>query len=156
VADLFQIVKAYFSPSRDCVDNVIGFMDRTKKTLDVAIYSLTQKEIIGALERTSQRGIKVRMVVDADQYKSVTVMKEAIAGLQKLGCDIRVDKQSGYMHNKYSISDLRGRQPAVLTGSYNFTAHATKVNRENLVRIRNKMCVKQFQDNFEEIWKRNE
>jgi phosphatidylserine/phosphatidylglycerophosphate/cardiolipin synthase-like enzyme len=61
------------------------------------------------------------------------------------------------MHNKAAVSDLgKKRGSAVLTGSFNWTKNAVRRNRENLVRIRVRAVIQQFQDNFEVVWKANE
>lgn len=53
------------------------------------------------------------------------------------------------MHNKYVVIDKR----LVVTGSYNWTTHASTSNQENLIVVENEMLVKMFSEQFEEMWK---
>lgn len=161
VYDPLGKVKAYFSPGRDAVDTVIGFIDRSKHSLDVAIFSLTYQPIVDALIRAHKRGLTggdgsgpIRVLVDKDQM-TVKAQQLAVQSLLEAGLIVSMDRESGYMHNKYAISDWGHKQPAVLCGSYNWSAHATKANRESLVRIRVKATIKQFVTNFSDIWVKN-
>lgn len=158
--DPLRHVKAYFSPGLDAVGTVVGFIDRTRYSLDVAIFSLTHQPIIDALLRAHQRGVTggkggfIRILVDKDQMEN-PAQARAVKQLVEAGLDVRLDREAGYQHNKYAVSDFGHRQPAALCGSYNWSARATKVNRESLVRIRVKACIQQFVDNFEEVWSKN-
>jgi phosphatidylserine/phosphatidylglycerophosphate/cardiolipin synthase-like enzyme len=152
----FEHVKAYFSPSRDPKENVVGFIDRTRRTLEVAMFVVSDKEIADALIRAASRGVAVRVVMDLEQSKREYDLDDYLKGK----VDVRIDPRSGFMHNKYAISDAGMANSAVLTGSFNWSVAATKRNRENLmiVRVRSKrhkLCavIQQFSDNFEAIWK---
>lgn len=155
-----HLVKAYFSPGRDALEVTIGFIDRTRKALDVAIFSITHPEVVAALLRAHQRGVTggdggtIRIVTDKDQMRNAA-QRAAVKRLTEAGIRVLVDTESGYAHNKYAIADARTKRPAVLTGSYNWSVRATKQNRENLVRIRVKGCIEQFAKNFEAIWHAN-
>jgi phosphatidylserine/phosphatidylglycerophosphate/cardiolipin synthase-like enzyme len=153
--DPFASVKGYFSPGRDCVETVTGFITRTRKTLDCAVFSLTNPDIIEALLAAVKRGVKVRMVTDKDQYAQNPKQREAVAALQGVAVEVRIDRQSGYMHNKYAISDYGQRGSAILCGSFNWTKNAVKRNRESLIRLRVKPVIAQFQQNFETVWAAN-
>lgn len=153
-------VKSYFSPGRDPQENICGFINRTEETLDFAVYSFTDPVIAETLKkRVVEKKIKVRGVVDADQA-SQAAMAKILGDLKAVGAEIRADRESGFMHNKYAISDGL----AVITGSYNWTARAQSRNRENLVIIRKPTRKKNhvvdpvlsmFKANFEEIWSAN-
>jgi phosphatidylserine/phosphatidylglycerophosphate/cardiolipin synthase-like enzyme len=150
-------VKAYFSPGRDALEVTVGFIDRTARTLDVAIFSITHPDIVAALVRAHKRGVSggdggpIRVLTDKDQAAGAAQMA-AVKALADAGLAVRVDRESGYAHNKYAVSDARGRTPAALCGSYNWSVRATTRNRESLARIRVKACVRQFADDFGRIW----
>lgn len=155
----FRAVKPYFSPGRDPQTNIIGFMDRTTKTFDGAVYSFTDPEIAAAVKRMLERKVAVRLIVDREQALNAAMAK-VLDDLRAAGVNIRADRESGYMHSKYAISDGM----AVLTGSYNWTIRALKLNRENLVIIRKKskrknwavdLILDEFKANYEEMWVKN-
>src|SRR5512137_2691271 len=121
-ADPFAKVKGYFSPGRDCIEVTVGFIKNTTKNLDCAYFSLTHPEVVTALIDAAKRGVKggdggkPRLLVDKDQSESTPVMREAIKALADAGWDVRIDHESGYMHDKYVVSDRKTIRPAVLTG----------------------------------------
>lgn len=157
MAIVYRNIKAYFSPGRNPVENVIGFVDRTKKTLDVAMFSLTDPEVKDAIGRAVGRKVKIRLLADKEQAIGVAAMAKTLDELKATGVEIRLDKSSGFMHSKYALSD----RLAVLTGSYNWTQRAEKRNAENLIVVRKKTARKnaavdqvlaEFQGDFEAIW----
>jgi len=155
--DPFKYVKAYFSPGRDALEVTSGFIQNTKKTLDVAIFSLTHPQIVDALIAAHARGVKggdgqaIRVLTDKDQMTGLS-QREAVERLVAAGLNAKIDTESGYFHNKYAISDYKKRGAAVICGSYNWTKRASERNRESLVRIRVKAVVEQFRLNFDEVW----
>lgn len=155
-----KYIKTYFSPGRSPQENICGFIVRTEETLDFAVYSFTDPVIAEALKKRLVEGkIRVRGIVDADQA-SQAAMAKVLEELKAAGAEIRVDRESGFMHNKYAISDGM----AVITGSYNWTVRAQTRNRENLVIIRKPTkkknhivdpALEAFKSNFEEVWNAN-
>ena len=159
MAEKFYPIKAYFSPGRDPQQNICGFVDRLEKTLDAAVFSFTDSVIKDAVKRALNRKVRIRLVVDAEQA-SGQAMAKVLEELKAAGVDIRADRESGFMHDKYAIGDGK----AVITGSYNWTVRAQQRNRENLVVIRKKSTKKNwlvdfvltpYKQNFEEIWAKN-
>lgn len=155
----FKYIKAYFSPRKNAKDNIVGFIRRTKKSLDIAMYSFTSKSIANVILRAMERGVRIRVVVDKQQAGG---RYSEVKRLQSYGVDIRIDREGGLMHNKYVISDFDCQRSAVMTGSYNFTEGAERRNRENfiIVRVKSKRnrlreVIQQFQKDFEEVWKAN-
>lgn len=140
----------YFSPAEEALGVPIGFMARTTKTLDIAIYSISHPEIVQAVIDCHARGVKVRMVVDRTQAGGKYV-RPMIELLEQSGVPLIRDCQSGIMHDKYAISD----EFATLTGSFNWTRSAVERNRENQVVLRMKKQVQGFVVNFQEIWEAN-
>ena len=116
-------------PQFDCASAVIGLFNEAKKTVQVAIYSLTEPNIVDAMIAAHNRGVTLGVVADATESKNA---KQA-AMIQKLvqaGIDVRLAvRQTALMHNKVGIFDGR----TVCTGSFNWTTNAEKHNDENLL-----------------------
>ena len=73
-----------------------------------------------------------------------------VVDLAKEGIEIRTDSDlRDYMHNKFVVVDRR----IVMTGSYNWTTHASTANQENLVVMENNTLVEKFSAQFEVMWK---
>lgn len=138
----------YFSPKGGAADYIVGFIDKTKKTLDIAVYSITHDKISEAIIRAKNRGVKIRILIDALQAKGSGSDDEIF---EAAGIDIRRDTQSGLMHHKFVISDGL----ALGLGSFNWTINADTRNMENWNVCRIKYVIKTYQDEFEKIWEWN-
>lgn len=149
--DLFDTAaSAYFSPGKDPEDHILGFIKGCAKTLDIAIYSLTSGEICAAIFAADKRGVAVRLIFDFDnghsKYSAWTKWIQAAPG----NIQVKFKSEPGLMHNKFAIGD----EKAVITGSYNWTETAEKVNHENLVIIRLEPVVRAFIIEFDSMWAR--
>ena len=116
-------------PKFDCANAVIGLFNNAKKTAHVAIYSLTEPNIVNAMIAANKRGVKVAVVADEISSKNAT-MAAMIKKLSQAGVDIRLAvRQTALMHNKIGVFDSQ----TVCTGSFNWTNNAEKNNDENLL-----------------------
>ncbi len=142
-------VKPYFSPSLECENHVVAFLQSATKTVDIAIYSLNNKNITAAIRNIDRKKIRLRILADKLQasQKSSTVTQ-----LHEEGFDIKVNSKHRIQHNKFIVVD--GNK--FMTGSFNFTEAASKNNAENCVFITNEAkTAKEYSANFEELWQIN-
>lgn len=140
---------AYFSPRGGCEEAVVDLINHSEKTIDVAIYSFTDRKIAKALIDAYRRGVKIRVIIDYGNGKSRYCVGPL---LEKAGIPVRYKRGSGggLMHNKYAIYDGK----VLSTGSFNWTSNANKRNDENLVIIKNdRHLVELYQKNFNKLWK---
>ncbi|MCC3378511.1 phospholipase D family protein [Paenibacillus sp. UY79] len=127
------------------LDQVI---EDSQKTLDIAIFSITEKSIVSAILNAKQRGVDVRIITDEDQSEGKG-QKAALEKFKNAGIPIKVDHHSGYMHLKVTIAD----QEVVTTGSFNYSASAVRRNDEVLVVIPDREMAKQWTRVFDSMWK---
>ena len=131
VRDVFfslGITPAINDPKFDCAKAVIDLFDQATITAHVAIYSLTEPQIVDAIIAAHERGVDVAILADATESKSANqamlVSKPAQAGV-----DVRLAvRQKALMHNKVGIFDGK----TICTGSFNWTNNAERHNDENL------------------------
>lgn len=133
----------YFSPSTETETGLITYINGAKDTLDIAIYSLTNKKIADAILSAKKRKVAIRVVVDKAQAGGKNSLWKVVGG--------KIDKKSGLMHNKFIVRD----DACVSTGSFNFTENAVKNNRENLIILCDKQVAQKFSDEFDKIWRNN-
>ncbi|MDT8718293.1 DUF1669 domain-containing protein [Clostridium sp. 19966] len=141
-------VGTYFTQADQHPDQqLISLIDSSKSSLDIAIYSLTKKEIVNAIAEASKRGVKVRVITD-NQESSSKSEKSQLSILKKEKVPVEINRHAGLMHLKVTIVDNQ----LVTTGSYNYTDAASKINDEVLVVIKNKNIAEEFEKQFNRMF----
>lgn len=89
-----------------------------------------------------------RLITDDVEVK---ILGSNVRDLTDEGVSVRTDASTqSLMHNKFVIID----QKILMTGSYNWTARATKANQENVVIIENDFLIQSFTEEFNKLWKK--
>ncbi len=154
-----KIAQAFFSPDDELKNLLIGLIDVEKKSIAIAIYTLTDKDITRALKHAYERGVTIEFVVDPgygnDRYSKIDQLaNEGIPiWVYQSSSD---ERSSSLMHNKFAIfEDSIDHHSLVWTGSFNFTVRAHERNQENVVILDNKRIVKRFINQFDVLKKRS-
>jgi phosphatidylserine/phosphatidylglycerophosphate/cardiolipin synthase-like enzyme len=127
--------------------SIINLIDDTRNTLDVAAFSLTEKDIIEHLCFANQRGVKIRVLTDKEQ-SSNKYQNEAVNRLINKGIPVKTNCHSGRMHLKMIISD----ENSVIAGSYNLSKNAETKNDEVMIFLDNRKIGSEWTDNFNDMW----
>ncbi|MDR3586752.1 MAG: phospholipase D family protein [Desulfosporosinus sp.] len=143
-----QQIEYYFTRAKQRPEQALeAQINSAKSTLDIAIYSLTKKDIVDAIISAKKRGATVRVITDRIEAKS----KSEVAQLQLLksaNIPVLENTHSGLMHMKVSIID----KSVVTTGSYNYTQNASTENDEVLVVIHDPGIASKWEDEFQLMW----
>jgi phosphatidylserine/phosphatidylglycerophosphate/cardiolipin synthase-like enzyme len=126
---------------------LIDVINSAQKSLDIAIYSLTQKDIVDAIEAAKKRGVAVRIITD-HQEAATKSQAEKLKQLLSDGIPIKQNTHKGLMHLKVTIAD----KATVTTGSFNYTQAASTTNDEVLVVIRDSKIAQDWESQFERMW----
>lgn len=119
------------------VDNI----DKSTKTVELAMYSIDNTDIRNALFRAADRGVKVNLVLSRKHQVGITKFFENKPGninLIFIGL-----ANSDYMHHKFLLIDRDKINQKLFFGSYNFTyiqgkfdpSFVMETDRPELVRI---------------------
>jgi phosphatidylserine/phosphatidylglycerophosphate/cardiolipin synthase-like enzyme len=145
---------------------IIGFVDRARDTLDVAVQELESENIARALIAAARRDVRVRVVLEED-YLHVRgqavadafapggrneANRRVHAALLRGGVQVRSDYNGAIFHQKFVVRDLEGSRAGVLTGSTNFTPTGTHRNLNHLVTVGGKRVAREYAEEFDEIW----
>ncbi|HNW43910.1 MAG TPA: phospholipase D-like domain-containing protein, partial [Elusimicrobiales bacterium] len=147
--DLAGLPAYIFTEEERVSPALVTAIDRTKSTLDVALYNLQFEDTIQAMLRAKARGVKVRVIFDYDHVypKAGTQIQEVINS----GLETRVMKGragSGSMHCKYAIFD-----GALLeTGSANWSNLAEAASYENLMFVSDPDVIRGYAADYEWMW----
>ena len=139
------ICECYFFPDPSNEEKVVSMLRTCKKTLDIAIFSLTLDSIAEAILEAFQRGIKVRVIADDECAKNKGSNIKLIASV---GIPCKTDNAIYHMHHKFAVID----SSVVIMGSFNWTGQAVKYNQENIFFYEDKNIANQYAAEFEKLW----
>ena len=139
------ICECHFFPNASNEEKVVSMLRTCKKTLDIAIFSLTLDSIAEAILEAYQRGIKVRMIADDECAKNKGSNVKLIASV---GVPCKTDNAIYHMHHKFAVLD----GSVVIMGSFNWTGQAVKYNQENIFFYEDKNIASQYAQEFERLW----
>eukprot|EP00435_Cladocopium_sp_Y103_P020765 s1255_g5.t1 len=117
-----------------------------KKNIEIAVFTLTLDSLVDVLIKKHKEGIRVRVITDNRQ---AGVPGADAQRLRDAGVEVRVDRSWYAMHHKFAIID----GTALINGSFNWTAQATKGNQENAVIYgEHPRLAGKFLEEFERLW----
>jgi len=140
-----SVCECYFFPNPSNEEKVVSMLRTCKKTLDIAIFSLTLDSIAEAILEAFQRGIKVRVIADDECAKNKGSNIKLVAS-QGIPC--KTDNAVYHMHHKFAVID----SSVVIMGSFNWTGQAVKYNQENIFFYEDKNIAAQYAKEFEHLW----
>jgi phosphatidylserine/phosphatidylglycerophosphate/cardiolipin synthase-like enzyme len=138
--------RVLFSPNGGCQRAVVAEIAKAAKTVDIAMYYLTSREIGQELVKAKESGVKIRIVLDKSQ-ETQTFSKSRYL-IQK-GVEVKYHTGNGLMHNKFAVID----GAVLITGSFNWTPTADTKNEENLLIMTDPELIKKYAARFEYLWK---
>lgn len=140
--------KAWFSPGGDCVREIRSLLRNTRRKADICVFTITDNRISDAILDCHRRRVKLRIITDDDKSED---RGSDIERLEQAGIAVRVDHSPHHMHHKFALFDNK----LLLTGSYNWTRSAAEVNEENIIVSGEEGLVKQFSNQFNELWEQS-
>ena len=141
------VASAHFSPGMTCLQAIVDRLRAARRQAGLCVFTLSDDRItVGGLAAPA-RGVTVRIVTDNDKEFDAG---SDIAQLRQAGIPVAVDRTEAHMHHKFALFDGAW----LLNGSYNWTRSAAQFNEENLVVQNDPGLVRQFQAQFDTLWKR--
>lgn len=126
----------------------VELVQRAKKSLDLAIYDITEPSIINALIQAHQRGVKVRVLTDSDSLRSGRDSTALIQSMIAAGIPIKGDNRTALMHHKFMVID--GAE--LLTGSLNLTYGSLYRDNNNSLKISSPQLAANYQTEFDRMF----
>ncbi len=145
-ADGSTVLESYFAPTDDATTHaMLRMIDAATTSLDVAIFYLTHDAIGDALVAAHNRGVLVRVVLDATGAGSAGSEKGELCAA---GIQLKVENWPGKQHSKWGVADGQ----VVVFGSQNWTAAGNDDNDENTLYVDNGSFAAAFVDEFARQW----
>ncbi len=140
-----SVVEIYFSP-KDKVDNrIIELIDNANNYIYIPTFLITHKEISDALVKARQKGVDVRLIIDAN---STSTRNTKHRQLRANGIILKTENYAGKLHTKTMIID----DIYTITGSMNFSNSGVNKNDENIIIIKNTQIAKAHKNFFLYLW----
>ena len=141
-----QEIELFFSPQGYAMyRGVIPLIKEANKSIDISMFFLTHKNVSKELVDAKNKGINVRVIVDAT---SATNGYSKHNYLRENGISVKVENWGGKMHMKSAIID--GKH--LILGSMNWTSAGESKNDENTLIVRNAKDAKTYQTFFNLLW----
>ncbi len=141
----------YFSDRDRIGRSIIAAIHHTRNSLDIAMFSFTDRRIEAAIVAAARRGVRVRVVADRSQAYD---RHSEIPYLRSAGIEMRLSGgyrgQRSIMHDKFAVFDGQ----LVETGSFNWTISAEDYNYENALFLSDPQTVARYENEFDRIWSR--
>lgn len=142
-------IVVYFSPHGNCEQQIVKKINSARKTIDAAVYSINNDNIVAALIAAKERGVKIRILTDRVQAAGKS---SKVKYLYDNDINIRVHSKFKIEHNKFAIYD----GTTASTGSFNWTNPAENKNSENCVFFDNvDGIVDDYARRFRYLWQKN-
>ena len=140
-------ISLFFSPQGYAMyEGVIPLINQAKESIDLSIFFLTHNNASKALVRAKERGVKVRVIVDAT---GATNGYSKHKYLRENNIEVKVETWGGKMHMKSALIDKKH----IIVGSMNWTSAGESKNDENTLIILNDVINgKKISKFFEELW----
>lgn len=135
----------------ESMERVLYYLSIPKHTIDICIYVFTNVDILNAIIKLHYKGVKIRLIIDADMaFSSGSVIKR----MEKLGIPVRWMKSTNLMHHKFCLIDINNDKvtPFVMAGSLNWTNQALCGNWEDVIVTSQIDIVQQYTIEFERLW----
>ncbi|WP_201980287.1 phospholipase D-like domain-containing protein [Hymenobacter rubidus] len=145
---------AVYLPSGHIADTLASYINRSRKTLDIAIYNWNNAVILNAVNAAYARGVKVRVIYEDDNANiSITSLNAAIP---RIGRPNQTgSSSSAIMHNKFVVIDAdtsNANVPWVWTGSTNWTAAQLSTDRNSAIAVQDQSLARVYTMEFNEMW----
>ncbi len=142
--------RASLSLSENPIEITRRALDETDLSVLAVLYKFDEPSLLPALVAAVERGVEVRLLVDAAQAGGEGE-ESLVESARASGASVRFwSRKLGKLHAKFTVLD--GRR--ALAGSYNWTQSARTDNVELLLDFENAETVSRLIDLFDQLWRR--
>jgi len=146
--------RVFFSPQDNLEKEIISLIERERKSVKVAVYSFTNKNLVAALVDAKKRGVEVAVITDESCERA---RFNKLADLHEHGVPVYVygrEQRSAIphpMHHKFMLlecNECNDNKSMMVVGSANWTHSAMGKNQENI----NILLEPEFIDAYRKQW----
>lgn len=123
----FETGLLWLLPDPNALSEIEHKIDTAHSSIFIAMFTLTQTDLIDALIRAKARGIDVKLAID--RYTARGASKKAVEKLSSAGVEIFLSAGLPLLHHKWAYID----QEELILGSTNWTEAAFRKNDDVLL-----------------------
>lgn len=146
-----SLLEVYFTPEdqAEITNKLYSLLDNAKKQVLIAIYWITDKNLMEKIIATKNRNVDVQIIIDESSLQYLDITPQLLEnGIMPTIWPSKYS-EAGLMHNKFVVVDTT----TVFAGSANFTQtalnpDAKKFNFENVIIINSPNIAKKYIDTF--------
>ena len=145
------IMEVYFSPSDNTTSKILKFIEDVDYTLEFGLLSFTRDDLGNSIiNKDNEFGVNVRGIIE-QQNVTGSEYDNLVANGVNVKSHTGVTHQ---FHHKYAIADvgISASNPAVLTGSHNWSTNAESNSDENTIIIHDQTIANIYLQEFEKRW----
>jgi phosphatidylserine/phosphatidylglycerophosphate/cardiolipin synthase-like enzyme len=126
---------------------LFSMIEKTKESIDIAIYSIKYPLLIEILSKKKKEGVDIRVIVPKSKEKQhQSSFKNTDFFVKTLG-----KNDNDFMHHKFLIVDVNSTEPKILFGSTNFTYIQFKYDSSFMLLSSDVDFIKYFSKEFERL-----
>lgn len=141
-------IEVLFSTEVNIREGLLKEIETLSETLDLALYEITSADLVQALVRAKERGVRVRVVTDSKQAR---IKSSRVNLLIKRGISVKAlgGKEKGSMNHRFAILD--GKK--VITGSHDWSEGSGRGDYESILIIQDNDLADSYRKEFERLWR---
>lgn len=132
----------------------VSLVNSAKTTIDAAFYDIDDPFVTQAFINAKNRGVTVRIVTDTDNMTDehdASLPRKQIADMRAAGIEVKDDKRSGIMHQKFMVIDGK----ILLSGSMNLTTTSIYQHNNNIIIMKSPEMSTTFTEEFNRLFEEN-
>ncbi|MCS7064028.1 MAG: phospholipase D-like domain-containing protein [Methylacidiphilales bacterium] len=143
-------VEVVFTPfKRVAMDRLLETIRKAEKSIDVAMFWLTDPEIMEALAKQAKNGVSVRIIIDENTVAERRFF-DRFDKMVKEGVKVFIEKEPGKLHLKCAIIDNK----LLITGSANWSSYGFLMNLEDVLFIQSRKIVNSYKNKWNWLYKK--
>ena len=141
----------YFSPSTNLEEVDLSLIERAEHSIDVAMYTFSDRRIAMALRKAAERGVTVRIYRDHEQYEEELRRGSKVSAIlaREPHIEVKVKQSDELMHEKAMLCD-----DVLRSGSGNWSVSAARYQDNEITVTRDTSEVAAFAREFRAMWER--
>jgi phosphatidylserine/phosphatidylglycerophosphate/cardiolipin synthase-like enzyme len=131
---------------------ILSAISEAKESIDMAIYSINNIEIINALEEKAGGGIKVNVIIPLSIVEENQLFINRKFNILAIDDLTQNDARPELMHHKFLIIDANTESRKIIFGNSNLTTYQEKYDTGYIIETSDSEIIAAFKNEFNLLW----